>query len=331
MKINTQNYEAYLLDFIEGDLSPVDEIELRKFVRLHPYLQIDLEGFNDFKLVHDRIYFNNKNLIKENSEKAINGISKIERLSIAFLENEIMPEELNELNQLFENNKYKKVFNDIQKTKLTPSKIIYKNKSALKQKIQTEVFKFKISFLYRAAALVLLLLSLTFWFYKDNKLIINNVSLLDIKKIPLREISVYEEDNLKLTELISETNYTEKQIITSTKPLDKKRLENELVFIQSKPAELMLAKNQQTIDLSFAQSNKKLVNADDYQEKEKINLTQQAVWTVKKTGKTIFYHIVFSLRKNIRYKKQYLDNGKVLIALKAGDFEYKKIKEAKKP
>ncbi len=329
MKINTQNYEAYLLDFIEGNLSPVDEIELRKFVRLHPYLQIDLENLNDFKLVPEKTHFNSKNLLKENPEKAINGISKIERLSIAFLENEIMPEELNELNQLFENNKYKKVFNDIQKTKIAGSKIIYKNKSALKQKIQTEVFKFKISFLYRAAALVLLLLSLTFWFYKDNKLIINNVSLLDIKKIPLREISVYEEDNLKLTELISETNYTEKQIITSIKPLDKKRLE-ELDFIQSKPVELMLAENQK-LNFKFVKKQQPEVFNDVNRKKEKEDITKKAVWTVKKTGKTVLYNIVFSLRKNIRYRKQYLDNGKVLIALKAGEFEYKKIKDVKKP
>ncbi len=329
MKINTQNYEAYLLDFIEGNLSPVDEIELRKFVRLHPYLQIDLENLNDFKLVPEKTHFNSKNLLKENPEKAINGISKIERLSIAFLENEIMPEELNELNQLFENNKYKKVFNDIQKTKIAGSKIIYKNKSALKQKIQTEVFKFKISFLYRAAALVLLLLSVTFWFYKDNKLIINNVSLLDIKKIPLREISVYEEDNLKLTELISETNYTEKQIITSIKPLDKKRLE-ELDFIQSKPVELMLAENQK-LNFKFVKKQQPEVFNDVNRKKEKEDITKKAVWTVKKTGKTVLYNIVFSLRKNIRYRKQYLDNGKVLIALKAGEFEYKKIKDVKKP
>lgn len=331
MKINTQNYEAYLLDFIEGNLNAADEIEFAEFVRLNPNLKIDLENLNDFKLVPPQVRFNNKEILKENSEKAISGISKIERLSIAFLEAELNTQELNELNQLIENQKYNNIFENIQKTKLSVPKLPYKNKLQLKQKIQTRTFIRKTTLLYRVAALLILFLSFTFWFYQNKPVKVHNIALLEIKKIPSREIYSYEKDNANIGLSDSKREHTFKEITSHVQAVDEKEVAEKLFFVVPKQTELLLTENQQAIEFRFIQNNHELQKATYYEEKEKINFTHKAVWTVKKAGKTIFYDIAFSLRKNIRYKKQYLDNGKVLIALKAGDFEYKKIKEVKSP
>jgi hypothetical protein len=331
MKINTHNYEAYLLDFIEGNLSLSDEIELREFVRLHSYLQIDLEKLDNFTLVPEKISFDKKNLLKENEETAISGISKIERLSIAFLENEIEPKELNELNQLVENRKYLKVFNSIQRVKLNKPQVIYKNKQLLKRKSSKRIFTFKANFLYRVAAFIVLLLSLTFWFSQRKDVSKINIELTALKEIPLRKTSMYKEDSLQLSLAANISKYNDSQNITGIKTNNKKEVEKELDFIKSRPAMKISTINLQNIDFSFAQNNNKVLLQDINPENTKTKFSQKAFWAAKKTAKRMLYKMAYSFRKNIHYKKQYLDDGKVLIALKAGDFEYKRIKEVKKP
>ena len=331
MKINTHNYEAYLLDFIEGNLSPLDEIELREFVRLHSYLQIDLEKLNDFTLIPEKINFDKKNLLKENPESAINGISKIERLSIAFLENEIKPKELNELDLLIKNQKYLQIFNNFQKIKLNKPKIIYKNKQLLKRKPSKYIFAFKTNLLYRVAAFIVLLLSLTFWFSQRKDVSKINIELTALKEIPLRKTSMYKEDSLQLSLAANISKHNDSQNIISIEPNNKKEVEKELDFIKSSPTMKISSINLQNIDFSFVQNNNKVLLQDNNPENTKTKFTQKAFWAAKKTAKKMLYKMAYSLRKNIHYKKQYLDDGKVLIALKAGDFEYKRIKEEKRP
>ena len=65
MKINRDNYEAYFLDYHEGQLSPEMEKEVLAFVEINPDL---MDVFNEFEavtLVADQdIVFENKNQIK---------------------------------------------------------------------------------------------------------------------------------------------------------------------------------------------------------------------------------------------------------------------------
>jgi hypothetical protein len=326
MKINTHNYEAYLLDFMEGNLSSSDEIELRKFVRLHPHLQIDLEKSDDLRLIPEKIIFDKKKLLKENPETAINEISKIERLSIAFLENEMKQEELNELNLLIENRRYLQIFNNFQKIKLNKPKIIYKNKELLKRKSSKYIF----NFLYRAAAFIVLLLSLTFWFSQRKNVNKINIELTALKEIPLRKTHTFNENSLQFSLVANILKQKDNQYITNAQT-NNKELEKELDFITPRLARKIGTINLPNMDFSFAQNNNKVLSQTNNQENTEIKFKQKVVWTTKKTAKRILYKIAYSVRKNIHYKKQYLDDGRVLIALKAGDFEFKRIKEEKRP
>ena len=47
-KIDIQNYEAFLLDYMEGNLSSEETVALQLFAAQHPHLEIDL---NDLELV----------------------------------------------------------------------------------------------------------------------------------------------------------------------------------------------------------------------------------------------------------------------------------------
>jgi hypothetical protein len=54
-RINFSNYEAWLLDYAEGNLSAEDTAELLLFMEQHPELQTDVDNLMEFTLPSDEI------------------------------------------------------------------------------------------------------------------------------------------------------------------------------------------------------------------------------------------------------------------------------------
>lgn len=70
MKITLQNYEEWMIDYIEGNLSPEQQKELQEFLVFHPELQKELEAFGMTKLEPDMtVVFADKASLKR-EEKA---------------------------------------------------------------------------------------------------------------------------------------------------------------------------------------------------------------------------------------------------------------------
>lgn len=96
MNININNYEAFLLDYFEGNLSAELSEELKLFVFNHPELEIDL---NDFDLIssneNDNITFNDKQKLKR-KEFVIND-DVIESLIISLVNGDLSQEETDKL------------------------------------------------------------------------------------------------------------------------------------------------------------------------------------------------------------------------------------------
>ena len=66
MKININNYEEWMVDYIEGNLSEADKKELDEFLEFHPELKSELELFGQTKLAPDNnIVFVNKEMLKK--------------------------------------------------------------------------------------------------------------------------------------------------------------------------------------------------------------------------------------------------------------------------
>ncbi len=66
MSINKNNYEAFFLDYHEGNLSPQQVADLLLFVEQHPELKADFETFEDFVLEDfSSIEFENKSSLKK--------------------------------------------------------------------------------------------------------------------------------------------------------------------------------------------------------------------------------------------------------------------------
>ena len=64
-KINIENYEAFLLDYMEGNLSTEDFVALQMFSAEHPHLNIDLNDLELVELETEKIHFNEKENLKK--------------------------------------------------------------------------------------------------------------------------------------------------------------------------------------------------------------------------------------------------------------------------
>ena len=130
-KITIHNYEAFLLDSMEGNLSTEMAAELVLFFENHPDLE---EDFNDFELLEltppKSILIN-----KEELKKGIIISENCEEYIIAEIEKENSVAESTELTAFIsKNKKHQKEFVFYQKTKLVAPIVIFENKEQLKRK-----------------------------------------------------------------------------------------------------------------------------------------------------------------------------------------------------
>ena len=128
-KINIHNYEAFLLDYLEGNLNENDLQELKTFAVLHSELEIDLSN-NELPSVSDKkIIFENKlNLIK--TEEDIYNEDLLNYVEGNLSENNKLSFEL----QIASNNQLQKELEAYKKTNLniTKENVAFNSKSLIK-------------------------------------------------------------------------------------------------------------------------------------------------------------------------------------------------------
>ncbi|MDP1747186.1 MAG: hypothetical protein Q8L90_16545 [Bacteroidota bacterium] len=131
MNINKNNYEAYFLDYHEGNLTPVQVADLLFFVEQHPELKEEFENFENFSLEDfSSIEFENKSSLKKEIT-----LDNKEEYFIRAVENELNPSEIALLNNFLKH--HPQFFVDLelfQKTKLSlDTSIVYEQKNSLKR------------------------------------------------------------------------------------------------------------------------------------------------------------------------------------------------------
>jgi hypothetical protein len=156
-KINIDNYEAFLLDHLEGNISKEDLFELQVFAAQHPHLNIDLNDLELVALGTDEISFENKDSLKKT------GIS--DEKFVAYIENELNPEEKQTIDTLCTNDE--KLAKDLKLFRNTIIKadvsIVFENKNTLKKR-ETKVLWLFSREVLAAAASVILIMGLWFIF-----------------------------------------------------------------------------------------------------------------------------------------------------------------------
>jgi hypothetical protein len=160
MKINNENYEVYLIDYIDGNLDEESQKDLDRFLTENPEIKKEFEGIEKMHLSQEEMQFP----LKEKIRFTDSGFTQSEYLCVANLEGDLSKEE----HQQFQNLRKKdpQVERDIKlfsHTKLKPAlQIFFPNKAKLKQSVRLLPTSF---WTYSAAAsIVAAVIAMVFFF-----------------------------------------------------------------------------------------------------------------------------------------------------------------------
>lgn len=163
MAINEHNYEAYFIDYHEGNLSRKEEAALMAFLESNPDLKCELDDFEMISFeADDSITYNNKGAIKT---KALSNLpTETDEMLIAYLEGDLLGDEKAEIETILsEDKKAEAAFATFEKSKLKADlQITHPDKSALKKR--AGILALPTWTGYAAAAVIIILLGLTFYF-----------------------------------------------------------------------------------------------------------------------------------------------------------------------
>lgn len=117
MKIDINNYEAFLLDYIEGNLSAEMTAELMLFLQQHPEIETGMEDFRIISVVKEEEKFDSKEALKR-KEFVVND-DVIEGLIISCINGDLSKSEEKKLMEIVNGNPdYLKLFSQYKRTKL---------------------------------------------------------------------------------------------------------------------------------------------------------------------------------------------------------------------
>jgi hypothetical protein len=129
MKIDINNYEAFLLDYIEGNLSAEDAAELMLFLEANPALQVDLEGIQDIIVTPDEI-LPRTGLFEHLKKPETIDLAQFDELAVKVLEGEATQIEVEQLNEVVAAiPSFEKAWKAFQLTKLKAPTIVLENKA----------------------------------------------------------------------------------------------------------------------------------------------------------------------------------------------------------
>ncbi len=136
MKINRNNYEAFLLDLAEGRLAAEDRRELRDFLLLNPDCAGEMPDLQSWVLEKEEISFPGREALKKHlpAEGSELTDANFDLFSIARLENDLSPEQFQDHASLVATDELKREEWDAwEKTRLVPPLIAFPGKKNLKK------------------------------------------------------------------------------------------------------------------------------------------------------------------------------------------------------
>ena len=207
MDINRNNYEAYLLDLMEGKLSVSDQQKVRDFLRLNPDCSPSLFGPEPWVLEPEEVLFSGREKLKKDLPNADTEISEsnFDLFSIARMEGDLNASQEWDHQQMVEGDKERSMeWNQWQQTRLEGQSVIYRGKSALKRKSGVKRGVIWLSVLSSAAAIALLLIFLRVDTNIEKAQIVEQIS--DQEESSSRE-------NIDAPDLIGETPSLEEETL----------------------------------------------------------------------------------------------------------------------
>lgn len=190
-KIDLHNYEAFLLDFIEGNLSETEVSELKFFALLHPELNIDLESKYLPTLNKEESVFDFKTNLKKSEDELL-----LSNKSLMYVEGLMNTQEIFEFEKEISNDVIlKKEVLLFTKTRLpVDASITFPYKEDLKK--ETTIISLFNRRLLAIAASVLLIIGLFVLFINKNEITETDLPFTQKNKLP--EIKTPREEKISI-------------------------------------------------------------------------------------------------------------------------------------
>ncbi len=158
MMITSENYEIFVLDYLEGKLEPEMNLAFRLFLDGNPEIREEIESFEMVKLVSADVEYPDKESLKRRTGDLLNEIPVFERSCIAHLEKDQTDlESIAFKEELFLDPEKQKVYEEFGKTILKPVPVSFDSKNALKKPVP-EQRTMRLLVWYAAASVILLFL-----------------------------------------------------------------------------------------------------------------------------------------------------------------------------
>jgi len=250
MDINRNNYEAFLLDLIEGRLSAEEQQAISDFLLLNPDLKEAMGNGITWTLENSKLTFQGKEGLKKEFPDASSQLneSNFDIFSIARLEGDLTREQEEEHDSmLIRDEKLNKAWIEWQKTRLPAESVTFSGKDSLKKKKSTSPRVIWISVMSSAAAVVLAIMLIRIDF-----------------KLPDREIALQEQ---------SPSIQQEENITPSDHPVSPAHEENVPVLLADRPVTLSIRKHQDPPELT-GRKKEPAVEAEKADTTEQINEQQ---------------------------------------------------------
>ena len=194
--MNKENYEAYFLDYIEGNLSQKDIDMLLVFLEKYPELKEELADYGDVSLVAPDSNLDHKYLIQIDLVNDIVNASNLETFAIADFENELSLSKSNELSKFVNSSvNHKKEVDLVNSTGLTfDGSIAYPGKGELKKTVPLFIPY------YRMAGIAAILLLMLYFVIPNNGIESDNPELATNEINTSSLVALKNTDNINVIE-----------------------------------------------------------------------------------------------------------------------------------
>jgi len=159
MEINRHNYEAYLLDLLEGSLSVEDQQQLHNFLLLNPDCRGELTEMEPWVLESEKLCFQNSKLLKKELPNPSSELSdhNFDLFSIARMEGDLSGDQIAAHQAMVDADAlHAQHWSEWQRTILVPEPLVFKGKDRLIHRKESRNRVLWMSIISAAAAVALL-------------------------------------------------------------------------------------------------------------------------------------------------------------------------------
>jgi len=324
MTINRNNYELFIIDFIDGNLSPALRDELLAFLNQNPDIADEVDGIDGLTLTppHQKTPII-KETLKRSTKLLEANITEADYLCIAELENDLSADEAKLLNELKINSSISRLSTIYSQTKLNAENVLLPNKANLKH---TRIIPAYYRFAVAAAGIAAVVLMA---FFLNNRLgKINSETLVANQQMPaaINYEQMLPEQSLELISAATENDVTIEPISKPSKstkysttpdlgkinqPTQTRQNERIEPITSIKPHLDMIIEKQTNIDLptkNFTSSQHMSSANDGVSNTKVITITDIAFMGLQKLAHSVGVEVDVKQSENDKTKKIIVDS-----------------------